>query len=248
MRLLFITDIHGNYDAMLQLFNNADFDPSSDTLVVGGDMIDRGPDSGKMLKGIKLLHQMYPKNIKVLIGNHELMMLEFFRRNHPLWHKHGGIKTQKNLEQFFSNGEVDNYLQWIDGLPVVHETEKFVFTHAGVNPGFPLQEQQREVLWMNRKEFNDTVDLSSLQKLTKGRIILHGHTPVRTLAFDGVRMDCDLGSGVLPSYLAALALVDLTNDKYYRYSFRNNKVDEHTLGLAIKLKTLSKREFPDEKI
>jgi serine/threonine protein phosphatase 1 len=232
MRLLFITDIHGNYDAMLELFNNANFDPSSDTLVVGGDMIDRGPDSGKMLKGIKLLQQMYPENIKVLIGNHELMMLNFFRSNDPLWLKHGGTKTRENLEQFFVNSEMDSYLKWVDGLPIVFETEKFVFTHAGLNPDIPLHGQQREVLWMSRKEFNNTVDLPSLQKLTKGRAILHGHTPVRELEFDGVRLDCDLGSGVLPSYLAALALVDLTNDMYYRYSFRNNKVDKNTLGLC----------------
>jgi serine/threonine protein phosphatase 1 len=232
MSLLFITDIHGNYDAMLQLFDTVNLDPSSDTLVVGGDMIDRGPDSGKVLKGIKLLQQSFTDNIKVLIGNHELMMLDFFRHDEPLWKKHGGIKTLEHLEQFFNSGEMESYLTWIDGLPIVYETDKYIFTHAGLNPDLPLQQQKREVIWMNRKEFNHSVDLAKLRELTRGRIILHGHTPVTSLAFDGVRLDCDLGSGVFPSYLAALALVDLTNNKYYRYSYQNNDISQHELNLS----------------
>jgi serine/threonine protein phosphatase 1 len=224
MRLLFITDIHGHYDAMLQLLDFAKLEPSSDLLVVGGDMIDRGPDSGKVLKGIKLLQQMYPHNIKVLIGNHEHMMLDFIWNNDPMWKSYGGNESLTSFEQVFTDGEVENYLLWMDQLPIVFETGEYVFTHAGINPDNPLDQQGREVLWMNRTEFNKTVDLVSLQHLTKGRVIVHGHTPGRAVKFDGTRLNCDLGSGVFPHHMAALALVDLTNSKYYRYSFRSNKV------------------------
>ncbi|PZE20283.1 metallophosphoesterase family protein [Paenibacillus xerothermodurans] len=229
MRLLFITDIHGHYDGMLQLFDSAQFEPAQDLLVVGGDMIDRGPDSGKVLKGYKLLQQMYPDNIKVLIGNHEQMMLDFYWKDDPMWKTYGGDESQASFEQVFANGALEDYLLWVDRLPMVYETEKYIFTHAGINPDFTLNEQTRDVLWMNRKEFSETVNVDALQRLTQGRIIAHGHTPGTAVKFDGLRLNCDLGSGVFPSRFAALALVDLTNDKYYRYSFQHNSVRLHDI-------------------
>jgi serine/threonine protein phosphatase 1 len=232
MRLLFMTDIHGNYEAMVQLMNAAKLDPVNDCLIIGGDLIDRGPDSGKVLKGIKLLQQMYPQNIKVLIGNHEHMMLDFYWNNDPMWKTYGGNESIASFEQVFRSNELDNYLLWIDQLPIVYETDQYVFTHAGINPESPLNQQDRKVLWMNRKEFNQSVDVASLQQLTKGRVIVHGHTPGKNIAFDGLRLNCDLGSGVFPDYLAALALVDLTNEKFYRYSFRNNKIGVHKFNLG----------------
>jgi serine/threonine protein phosphatase 1 len=231
-RLLFMTDIHGNYDAMVHLLEYAKLEPATDCLVVGGDLIDRGPDSGKVLKGIKLLQQMYPENVKVVIGNHEQMMLDFYENDDPMWKTYGGNESVASFDKVFSGNELDRYLTWVAQLPIVYETERYIFTHAGINPGDPLDQQKRDVLWMNRKEFNETVDPSALQQLTKGRIIIHGHTPVRELKFDGLRLDCDLGSAVFPDYIAALALVELTNDQYYRYAFRNHKISAHPLILS----------------
>ena len=64
-----LSDIHGNterYNSIMQQINLQE----SDTLYVLGDVIDRYPD------GIKILREIMKKaNTKMLLGNHEYMML-----------------------------------------------------------------------------------------------------------------------------------------------------------------------------
>lgn len=66
-----ISDIHGNarfFEALLSFLPLKD----SDTLYILGDVIDRGPDGIKILKYI-----MNKSNIHLILGNHEVMMLEY---------------------------------------------------------------------------------------------------------------------------------------------------------------------------
>ena len=55
MRKLFMTDIHGEYDGMMRLLERARFEPGADRLVVGGDIVSRGPDSGRALQAVRRL-------------------------------------------------------------------------------------------------------------------------------------------------------------------------------------------------
>ena len=65
-----LSDIHGNairYNSIIEQINLQEMD----TLYILGDVIDRYPD------GIKILREIMKKdNIKMLLGNHEYMMLE----------------------------------------------------------------------------------------------------------------------------------------------------------------------------
>lgn len=65
-----MADIHGMYDKYKSMLRMIDFGPE-DTLYVLGDVIDRGP------YGIRILQEMMEcKNITLLAGNHELLMLQ----------------------------------------------------------------------------------------------------------------------------------------------------------------------------
>lgn len=65
-----MSDIHGHkrrFDSVMKQINLR----PEDTLYVLGDVVDRNPD------GIKILRQiMAMPNVKMVLGNHELMMLE----------------------------------------------------------------------------------------------------------------------------------------------------------------------------
>ena len=66
------SDLHGQYDLFVQLLDKISFS-EEDKMFVLGDVIDRGPDS------IKLLQELMSRpNIICLLGNHELMMMEAF--------------------------------------------------------------------------------------------------------------------------------------------------------------------------
>ena len=68
-----LSDIHGQYDAFMNMLKQINFS-DDDTLFVLGDAIDRGPDGIKILKTI-----MKMDNVKMFLGNHELLMMEALR-------------------------------------------------------------------------------------------------------------------------------------------------------------------------
>lgn len=68
-----ISDIHGQYDTFMRLLERINFS-KDDTLYLLGDVIDRGPQGIKILKTI-----MRMSNVRLFMGNHELLMLEGIR-------------------------------------------------------------------------------------------------------------------------------------------------------------------------
>ena len=65
-----MSDIHGNQARFEDVMRKINLQPE-DTLYILGDVIDRFPD------GIKMIRQfMKMPNVKMLLGNHEHMMLE----------------------------------------------------------------------------------------------------------------------------------------------------------------------------
>ena len=65
-----MSDIHGNMRRFQSVMNQINLQPE-DTLYVLGDVIDRYPDGVRILRKLMKL-----PNVKMLIGNHELMMLD----------------------------------------------------------------------------------------------------------------------------------------------------------------------------
>ena len=98
-----LSDIHGNMENFKSILKQIDLQPE-DTLYVLGDVIDRYPDGIKIIRMI-----MAMPNVKMLLGNHEYMMLVAltapktrsespWERNFPsrdlrLWYSNGGRVT-----------------------------------------------------------------------------------------------------------------------------------------------------------
>lgn len=228
IRQFFMTDIHGDYNAMQLLINHVSFDPKKDHIVFGGDMIDRGKDSAKVLKSIKLLCEQHPDHVKAVIGNHEEMMSWYYQSalTDTMWLLHGGLNSLKSFNKTFnSNFEGKEVLNWACNLPIYVEDERFIYTHAGLDPLECIEKQSRNVLWMSEAQFYKFYKADILA-LTNGKSIIHGHTPVERIWFDGARMNCDMGSS---SYQVieerGLGLVDLTAMEYYVYKPFKNKIE-----------------------
>ena len=69
MAIYAVSDLHGQYDVFMEGLKKIGF-CDSDQLYVIGDAIDRGDDGIKILQYIQV-----HKNIELLIGNHEFLML-----------------------------------------------------------------------------------------------------------------------------------------------------------------------------
>jgi len=227
----FMSDIHGEFNGLEQLLKYAEIDLTKDQLVFGGDYINRGKESGKVLRKIKQLVDTYPNNVIALIGNHEEMMRDYYQHGDKLWLRHGGIDTLKDFSRAFADeSEMHKYIEWACGLPLLYEDDEFVYTHAGLNPHEPLYQQNRGILWMSESDFY-SIPKSILQRLTDNKPIVHGHTPVERIYFDGVRLNCDMGSNTYSiKDERGLGLVNVSEMIYIVYKTALKKMETRNVN------------------
>jgi serine/threonine protein phosphatase 1 len=172
MRELAIGDIHGcarSFSALLEVLKPE----RTDTIVLLGDYIDRGPDSCEVLDMILELNQRC--TVIALAGNHEKMLLQARSESDMLreWLRQGG---QATLDSYLQSG----YPGGIDTIPARHwrflleqtldywETDNCIFVHATIDPELDLHEQPDFLLFW--QSFADPTIHKS------GRQIICGHT------------------------------------------------------------------------
>ncbi|MGD0959147.1 MAG: metallophosphoesterase [Methylomonas sp.] len=96
-----IGDLHGCYELLERLLDAVNFDMKTDRLFAVGDLIDRGPDS---LRCLGLLSEPWFFSV---LGNHELMLLDFFE---PYLRK-GVLQSFAHLD---NNGFLDYGGAWVE--------------------------------------------------------------------------------------------------------------------------------------
>jgi len=171
MRILAIGDIHGCLVALETLLAAVEPRPE-DLIVTLGDYVDRGPDTRGVIDRLLELdetHQLVP-----LRGNHELMMLDARASDFDFWMSIGGRET---LESYGGEGESGldrvpkEHWDFIERRCVEwHETEGYVFAHAGVNPDLPMEEQDEyDLFWQKLLP-------SMARRHVSGKTVICGHT------------------------------------------------------------------------
>ena len=168
-RRLVVSDVHGQYDALLAVLELA-APNSSDRVCFLGDLVDRGPKSRQVVDLVRR------EDYVTLIGNHEQMMIHSFRENGELsiydlqsWMMNGGETTfnsyQNHLDAFWED------VNWLKGQPYSLDLGDTWLVHAGVNPRVPLEEQNPEDLCWIRDPFH------SIEKpYFEDKLIVVGHT------------------------------------------------------------------------
>lgn len=174
-RILAIGDIHGHFEKFRSAYEKAKVDAADDLLVFLGDYIDRGPSVRRTLEFVMKL--AVEKNVVLLRGNHEQMMLDYFfgGATGESWLMNGGKETMAELLAWEkeSPGAVARVLAFLRELPLSHtveqEGERYFFAHAGVRPGIALEKQRAEDLLWIREEF--------YRHYAGDAIVVAGHTP-----------------------------------------------------------------------
>jgi serine/threonine protein phosphatase 1 len=214
-RVYAIGDIHGRADLLDKLLDRIDFDneqrgAADTTLVFLGDLPDRGPDSRGVIERLIAL-EASPRKAVFIAGNHEELLIRVWEGDRPTaatFHRAGGRET---LMSYGVSGET--YDGWDLGM-VTEETGRLIpvehidflrrfkdwhvqgdyaFVHAGIRPGFDIEDQDAADLRWIRGDFTRS-------DVDHGRMIIHGHTITDDVDEQSNRIGIDTGayaSGVL---------------------------------------------------
>jgi len=142
-------------------------------LIFLGDLIDRAPDTDGDQQVLELVRELQDNaaayglaGVTVLRGNHEQMLLDALDEGVPgeateLWEWNGGNPAFLPLAL--------EHQAWLQALPLTAVRGQYLFVHAGVRPGVPLQQQQTDdLLWIRGPFLNGPHGLPYT--------VVHGHT------------------------------------------------------------------------
>ncbi|MBB6731268.1 metallophosphoesterase [Cohnella zeiphila] len=212
-RILAISDIHGHAEGARSLLSMADYIPGTDRLYLLGDFIDRGRDTWDALGAVR---QWTAEGAKALLGNMERWLLELSAEGNGLPEDSADLVFLKETP-----------LYWRDG-------GDWLFVHAGIRPGVPLEQQRASDLIGIRQEFwGQGAGLGQDQGQGQGQgqsrsqaerlpyTVVFGHTPTFKLGapagelwFGPDRIGIDTGA----KHGCRLTLVDLTGGLSYSCS------------------------------
>jgi serine/threonine protein phosphatase 1 len=208
VRVYAVGDIHGRADLLARLLSQIDAHLAQNPVlrpieVFLGDYVDRGPDSRRVID--LLIKRRGAHETIFLKGNHETYLLEFLRdpKILDIWRQHGGFETllsydmsthlrskpaeRKELARSFASILPDDHLRFLSQLTTNFTCGDFLFVHAGVRPGIPLDRQREEDLLGIRQDFLQSDD-------DFGKYIVHGHSPVREPDIRSNRINIDTGA------------------------------------------------------
>ena len=81
----------------------------------------------------------------------------------------------------------ESHLAFLNGLSLRYRLGDYLFVHAGIRPGIPLDEQDDEDLLLIRNPFLDS-------KTDHGAVIVHGHSVSREVEWRHNRIGIDTGA------------------------------------------------------
>ncbi|TKS59167.1 MAG: bis(5'-nucleosyl)-tetraphosphatase (symmetrical) [Nitrospira sp.] len=126
-----IGDVQGCFDTLQRLVEQIQYDPASDRLWFVGDLVNRGPDSLKVLRYIKSLGA----SAVVVLGNHDLFLLAVAE----------GIATSRpedTLQTILAAPDRDELLAWLRRQPLLYREHPFILVHAGLLPQWSIDDAE----------------------------------------------------------------------------------------------------------
>lgn len=211
-----MSDIHGNilrYKTIMDQINLQE----TDHLYVLGDIIDRFPD------GITIMQELLKmQNCTILLGNHELMMLQTLTEpfdinsSFGLWMYNGGIPTLKAFRNL-SEKEQMQIIEQIKAFPISVDIKvndkNYCLSHSSLQEMYKKNDYQ----YSNSKEFAVWNRITPECKLPKRKFLIFGHTPTihyqnqtpPSIWYGENRIGIDCGAGSSSGRLACLRLDDM---------------------------------------
>ena len=214
-RVIAVGDIHGcaeEFEALIEKLALT----KHDRLILLGDLVNRGPDSARVLA---LAREHAHRS---LLGNHELRLLNYRRTGDPSHLKKADYETLKQLSA--------KDWAYLATMPLTFHLPEFktVFVHAGFLPGQSWRSKPARVVTRiqvvgpdgephKRSDFPDKPHWS--EKWIGPPFVIYGHTPRRDPAVGkwalGIDTSCAMGGALTACILPGRTLVQVQARETY---------------------------------
>jgi serine/threonine protein phosphatase 1 len=196
MKTFVIGDVHGRAAQLRRLVEMLPRDPDRDTLVLLGDLIDRGEDvPGTVEEAVRLQREAGAAPVVVLRGNHEQMLLDFVDKGDSLW-LNDLIGSENTFAQYTGHDmglvledDLDAvraeiaaavppaHLDFFRQRPLYYEDDYALYVHAGLDSNkHPRDTDPQLLLWTRNPDFF---------RFYYGKPCIFGHTPTQFLPLLG---------------------------------------------------------------
>ena len=190
-RAYVVGDIHGRLDLLEDLLAKIHAElqhrPAAKTLLVFvGDLIDRGPSSAQVIERLRTYRRTGIRPVFIL-GNHEEVLLRILGGEAQLitkWRWFGGAECLRsygvdpeNIGQLSDEQALAvvrsaiprDHVAFLESFADSCRFGDYLFVHAGIRPGVPLEQQtQSDMRWIREPFLLDETD--------HGFVVVHGHT------------------------------------------------------------------------
>ena len=212
-RVYAIGDIHGRLDRLGELAEAIEQDDSArgyaeTTVILLGDLVDRGPDSSGVIDFAHKWSML--RDLRFIMGNHEEMFLNAFTEQSKFrgFLRFGGVQTLASygldaaemIDTDFA--EVTHrlkravpkaYRDFMRSFETLIVMGDYLFVHAGIYPGVPVDQQHpHDCRWIREPFLGHNGDL--------GFMVVQGHTVTEQAELRDHRIGIDteaFESGVL---------------------------------------------------
>ena len=208
VRLYGVGDIHGHdalLDKMLAAIEQdiAAARPAENILVFLGDLIDRGPGSAAVVERLRTLAG--PFKSVFLTGNHEEVLVRILDGDDALigdWLRFGGVECAQSygldpalLKAMGESraGEAlraaipEEHQQFLRSFADSFGAGDYLFVHAGIRPGVPLEQQALADLRWIRSPFLE-------YRHHHPKVVVHGHSISKDIERRPGRIGVDTGA------------------------------------------------------
>lgn len=228
-----IGDIHGCFDEFQELLKNKNI-KQDDTIILIGDIIDRGPKSYEMLKWA-MENVTDTGKYQMIMGNHEDIFISEVKYHEKLLHSGYSVddiaymkcKFHFNVD-LIEHGykelkDISYIVSWMENLPLYKDLnvngQRYIIAHAWASPNLK-HTSRMTFLWFREvsEDFYGVITYTD-----ENSILIHGHTP--TIFFprydlpdetsgkvfingNGINIDCGCAYRTRTSNLAAIRLED----------------------------------------
>lgn len=243
-RIYAIGDVHGRDDLLLELLGKIESDIAArpaarNAMVFLGDLIDRGPASAEVVERMRRYRPNRCRTI-FLMGNHEEVLLRILAGEHALiedWLQFGGAECMRSYgiepsqlkrvstEQaaaMIRDSIPKAHVEFLEGFADTFRAGDFLFVHAGIRPGVPLDQQaQQDLRWIRRPFLDDRSET--------GTIVVHGHTINEAIDEQPNRIGIDTGA----YYSGVLTAIGIQNaERWFLQTGENSDIGEISPFLA----------------